>query len=374
MDPERSPDPTSPIAQERVQPGPPSVSFWIALSLVGGALFLVLVGAGLHPTSPTESEAAAGAAPLGLADRLGLEGARIVSAASIAATAVCTALAGRRLLHSDGAGILAGVLLALDPGTLGLGRLALPDAIALASLTGAFAAFLTLRDGLHWLGAGLLALAALAQPASILWGIPLGAMGLLRGHIYAAPRHLGISLAQGLLVPGIAAGTMVALGTTLPACIPMLSALSLAMVPLHGPVALVHNPILWLGGLAALAVMAGAALLGMGRQVRIARLPGRLQLRLPDALHPMASRVLWLLALALLAPLPAVWMVLAALALAAGVVWLSEDAPGFGLAVALVLVGFGVVGLVRGWPLITGAGDPSTLTTLVPWGRAVSCP
>jgi hypothetical protein len=70
-------------------------------------------------------------------------------------------------------------------------------------------------------------------------------------------------------------------------------------------------------------------------------------------------------------------MLVAALALAAGVVWLSEDAPGFGLAVALVVVGFGFLGLIRAWPLVTGTATPDQLldlTSLLPWTRTVACP
>lgn len=377
MDPERLPDPTSLIAAERVQPGPPTVTFWVALSLVGAAIFLVLVGVGLHPAEATASEQAAARGSLfGLVERFGPEGARIVSAAAVAVAAMATALAGRRLLHSDGAGILAAVTLTLDPGTLAIGRLALPDAVALAGLAGALACFLSLRQGLHWAGAGFLALAALAEPLSVLWGIPLALMALLRGHIYAAPRHLGESLLKGVAIPGAAALVAWAAFAGGAHCAPALQMLTLSVVPVHGPVAIAPNALLWLGGLGALAVLSFVVFLSMGRQVRIARLPGRVQLRLPDALHPMAGRILWLALLALLAPLPAAWMLVAALALAAGVVWLSEDAPGFGLAVALVVVGFGILGLVRAWPLVTGLATPeqlADLADLLPWSRTVAC-
>src|SRR5205085_1001793 len=65
--------------------------------------------------------------------------------------------------------------------------------------------FLSTSSRLHWAGAAALWLAALADPRSLLWSPALALLLLVRGHIYAAPRHLGLALGQALGIPATAA-------------------------------------------------------------------------------------------------------------------------------------------------------------------------
>ena len=143
----------------------------------------------------------------------------------------------------------------------------------------------------------------------------------------------------------------------------------------NGIVAL-HNPATWYGGLGALLFLGVGALLSMARQFRVARLPGRVQLRLAEPLGATHARALWLGAFALVLPFPGLWLPLFAIALAAGIGELSEDAPGFGLAVAIVSLGFALLGLVRLWPLVNGGSDPvqvQELLNFLPWVTVRGC-
>jgi hypothetical protein len=378
VDPRRA-DPTNLIAQERLQPGRPSPAFLVAVAVVALGFLGLAIGLGVAPREPTAAEQAAAASPAGLLDTFGLEGARLASAAFGAAAVAATAFLARHLLHSDAAGVFAGLMLAADPSLLVASRLGLPHPIALAGLATAVACTLTLGTLGPWLGSGALLVAAAADPRSLLWGIPLGLMAMLRGHIYAAPRHLVTALLQGLAIPAVGAGLhLLATGGRLaePACLglPAFPALGLAIAPDMGSgIVAVRNPATWFGGLGAVALLGGAALVGMARQFRVARLPGRLQLRIAAPLPAMHARALWLLALAVLAPFPDAWLIVAAVGLAAGVLALSEDAPGFGVAVAAVLAVFAIVALARVWPFLTGAAPLDGVLGFLPWTRAVAC-
>ena len=379
MDPRRA-DPTNQIAQERLQPGRPSLAFLVAVGVLGLTFLGLAIGLGVTPRESTAAERAAGASPAGLLDTFGLEGARLTAAAFGAITVVATAFMARQLLHSDGAGVFAGLMLAADPSLLVESRLGLPHPIALAALATAIACTLTLGTLGPWLGSGALLVAAAADPRCLLWGIPLGLMAMLRGHIYAAPRHLATSLLQGLAIPAVGAGLhLLATGGRIaePACLalPTFPALALTVAPDMGAgIVAVRNPATWYGGLGAVALLGGAALWVMARQFRAARLPGRLQLRIAGPLAPAHARVLWLLALALTAPFPDAWLLVAAVGLAAGVLALSEDAPGFGVAVAAVLAVFALVALARVWPFLTGSPDGAAgVLGFLPWTRAVPC-
>ena len=212
--------------------------------------------------------------------------------------------------------------------------------------------------------------AAFLDPRAWVIAIPMATMGLLRGHVYAAPRHLGLAALQGVVLPG----GFALLGAFLAApesCASWAAQAVLLDVPVVRGAVLVPNPITWFGGIAALLFLAGAAILVVVRQMRIARLPGRIQVRLFDALDVQHARALWLLVILLVAP-PNLWIVLLPLAVGAGVATLGQDAPGFGAAVALVLVAFAVLVVVRGWGAIQG-DDPSGLLDLVPWAQVSSC-
>lgn len=382
----REPHPTSLIAQERVDPGPPGWGF----SGTALALALIVVGVagylGLQPEASFPVETAAAGTPGSIAYPMGFDTARALSAVAAGAAVAGCAFAARRLSHSDGVGLLAAAIVALDPGFLTLARLAVPEMMAIACLTLALAAFLSIDVRIHWAGAAFLGVAALIDPRTLLWSLPLAAMALFRGHIYAAPRHLGIATLQAVGAP--LAGAVVNLlaggpGMTFLACNPMPgpalllmeaprfttfgSAFGTSIVP-------VHNPVSWFGGLGALLLMGGASLWAVARQFRMARLPGRLQLRLAQPMPGPQARILWLLALALLVPIPSMWLVVFAIALAVGIGQLAEDAPGFGVAVAFVVVLFAVLALARGWPMVQGTSDAAAVAhRLVPWINVQPC-
>jgi hypothetical protein len=359
LDFRREVDPTSQIAQERVQPGQAGTLFLALAGVAAAAVFAAAWWLGRLPAGPTVAERMEPS----LVSLLGLAGGRAFSALCAAATVAAVAAAGRRLLHSDGWGLLAAFLVALDPAFLAMARLALPETVVLAGLTVALAAFLSGSSRLHWVGAAALWVAALADPRALLWSFPLALLLLVRGHIYAAPRHLGLFVSAGSLP-----ASCLALSRSV--------ALRLSIVPdLGAGVAAAHNPATWFGGLGALLFLGSAGLGLLARQFRVARLPGRVQLRIAEPLPPLLARGLWLLLLALLAPSPLLWVPLFALALGAGVEALAEDAPGFGLAVGGVLLLFAVLGLARAWALVHGGADlvPGMPAGLVPWGHVAAC-
>lgn len=376
MDFQREADPTSQIAQERVHPGRPGPLFLAAAGLAAAGVFGLALWLGAAPGGPTVAERTSPS----LVSLLGLPGGRALSALCAAATVAAVAAAGRRLLHSDAWGILAALLVALDPALLAMGRLALPETVAVAGLTMALAAFLSRSPSLHWVGSAALSLATLADPRALMWSLPLALLLLVRGHIYAAPRHLALALGQSLGIPAAAAGLhlLVSAGTLPESCLFLSRAVALRLTivaDLGGGIAAAHNPATWFGGLGAFLFLGGAAVGLVGRQFRIARLPGRVQLRLAEPLPPLLARGLWLLLLALLAPSPLLWLPLLALALGAGIAALAEDAPGFGVAVAGVLLLFAALGLVRAWGLVQGGAElaPGSMAGLVPWGRVAAC-
>src|SRR5687767_8630582 len=110
---------------------------------------------------------------------------------------------------------------------------------------------------LHWTSGLGLAVATLALPVAALWVLPLALLLLLRGHIYAGPQHLALSLAQVALLPAAALVARAALDGGLqavPACLGVapLGALSLHRLVSPGPgLLLLPNPVVWLAGAAA---------------------------------------------------------------------------------------------------------------------------
>jgi hypothetical protein len=372
----RPPPASSPIAQERVGPGPPSPGFLLAaILLAAGSLAVGLVLAARGEASlPVEQEA-------GTLDGWGaleVRASRAVAAAAHAALVGAVAMAGRRLAHSETAGLLAAALVAADPSSLLVGSLGVPQAVAVAGLLWALALATSPVPLFHWLAGFALAIATLALPVAALWVLPLALILLLRGHIYAAPQHLGLALAQVAVLPLLALGIRFLLEglDAVPACLnpAPLDALTLHALASPGPgLLVVPNPVTWMAGAGALAFLGLGGLAVATGRFRVARAPGRLQLRVVATFPPVLARGLWLLVLALLAP-PAAWLPLFALALALGVRELGEDAPGFGLALALVLLVFAGLVLVRAWGAVHGAADGATdALDLVPWARATPC-
>jgi hypothetical protein len=372
--------PTSQIAQERVEPGRPTRVFLVATAALALLAFGLAAELGLRPLSPLPAEELAKSAPGGLLDTFGLSWARLVSAAALAVAVGALCVAARRLLHSELAALLAGAVAALDPGFLVLGRLALPDAIAVAGLLTALAFFLSNQEWAPWGGTIALGFAAAADPVSLVWGAPLALLILIRGHIYAAPRHLGLAALQTLALPALAAGLHL-LATDgelrgLPCNLGAGANLGLAATVDYGGVYGLHNPVTWFGGVGAILFLAAAALSAVARQFRLARLPGRIQLRLAFPLSPIQARMLWILLFAVMAPFPSALLPVLAIALAAGVYNLAEDAPGFGASVGLVVLLFAILTLVRGWGLLSGTAEPTTAQDLlgaVPWTSTVRC-
>jgi len=299
-----------------------------------------------------------------------------VAAAAQAAAVAATAVATRRLAHSEGAGLLAAALVAVDPAGLLLGSLAVPQQVAVAGMLWALACAASPVPLLHWFAGLALAAATLAVPAAALWILPLAVFLLLRGHIYAAPQHLALALLQVAALPMAAFAVRAATDgvATLPACLAVAAGPALALRQLAEPgpgLLAVPGPVTWFAGAGALAFFGlGAAGVALGG-FRVARASGRLQVRLVSALHPALGRGAWLLLLALLAP-PLAWLPLFAAALAMGVRELGEDAPGFGLAVALLLLAFAGVVLWRAWDAVAGGAVGDALG-LVPWSEPVRC-
>lgn len=381
--PLRNPGVASWIARERLNPGPPSRP-WVAGAVLLGLVVTVVVAAvGLYPTGRVAAEEAflEGDAFLpALQAFASAPVARAWSAIAGGALVAATTFAARRLLHADGPALLAGLLVALDPMVLAHGRLATQVAPATALAVGGLALFLAVTPTLHWIGSAAYALACFLDPHNLLWMVPLAAMMLVRGHIYAAPRHLLVAGAQTVLVPAAAAVLgMVGADSLSRGCtqVGRLDGFLLAVVPhAGGNVHAVPNPALWLAGIAALAFLGGTALADVLRGFRLQRLPGRLQIRLPRPLRREQGRALWLLALAAFAPTPVLWVPVLAMAIAAGVQELSRDARGFGGVVGAFVVGFAVAYTIRLLPVVTGDAGPeqaADLARVVPWTRIESC-
>ncbi len=371
----RAPPAASPVAQERVLPEGPSLGFVLATLLLVAATLTVCLVLGARGGAVAAESDATGLPGWGQLDR---HAARAIAALAQAAAVGGVAVAGRRIAHSGMAGLLAATLVAADPGSLLLGSLALPQAVAVAGLVWALAFASSPLPLLHWFAGLSLAVATLALPSAALWILPLAAILLLRGHIYAGPQHLSLALVQTASLPLVALVVRAVAGGlgAVPACLGRMPLDALSLRTLVSPgsgLLLLPDPVVWLAGSVALAALGlGAAAFALAR-FRVARAPGRLQMRLASPFPVLLGRAAWLLLLALLAP-PVAWLPLLAITLGMGVRELGEDAPGFGLALALVLVAFAGLVLWRSWDAVagTGAGFGSALD-LVPWARVASC-
>jgi len=252
----RPPPAASPIAQERVGPGRPTFAFALGAVLLAAAVASVAMALGQgEPITPAEEQAAGSAAGVAV---LGIGAGRAFSAIAAGLAVAGVAMAGRRLTHSGLAGLLAAALVAADPQFLLQARLALPATLAIAGLAWALAFATSPIPLLHWMAGLALAVATFVDPWAALWTLPLAAILLLRGHIYAAPQHLALGLAQvGLLPAGAVALRWLVDGqlSLVPGCLTAMGfeRLSLAVLAQPGPaLLLVPNPVVWLGGAAAL--------------------------------------------------------------------------------------------------------------------------
>ena len=373
----RPPPAASPIAEERVAPGRPTASFIIATVLLALLVTItaLVLGQG-DPVVPAEQDAASSL--VGVAG-LGISVARATSAVAAGFVVGGIAFAGRRLTHSNLAGLLAAALVAADPAFLVQGHLATSGALTLAFLAWALAFVSSPIPLLHWLSGLALAGAAFLDPVAALWVLPLVAFLLLRGHIYAGPQHLGLALVQVGFLPALAVGLRWILAgdlSSVPSCFSVMPWERLALTRLIQPgsdLLLLPNPVTWLAGAGALLFLGLGGVAFTVASFRVARAPGRLQIRVVSPMPPVLARGVWLLLLALVAP-PVAWGFLFAIALAMGIRELGEDAPGFGLALALVLLAFAALVLVRAWGAVAGLdGGVVDALKLVPWGVADSC-
>lgn len=371
---------TAAITQERNGATPLSVGFVVGMLLLGLAAGVTAYVLGLQGD---EQPAETTARPLafGFADA-DLAAARAASAVAVGVTVSAMAFAGRSFSRSGVAGLLAAALVALDPAVLAYGRLALPTALAVAAMAVALACMVSANAGWAWVGSLALAAGAVVDPRVAAWGLPLAVVLVLRGNIYASPRHVGIALLQALIIPlaGAAAHWLVeGMWASVPSCLapPAWSLLTLrAMVQPGEGLAAAPNPVTWLAGLGALLFLGLGALAFGATRFRLARANGRVQARLVAPFPAVLGRGGWLLLLALAVALPQAWVLLFALALALGVQDLGEDAPGFGLTLAVALLLFAGVVLWRSWAAVSGLGGPEGVAdalALVPWAEPVQC-
>ncbi|HET6398199.1 MAG TPA: hypothetical protein VFH47_01435 [Candidatus Thermoplasmatota archaeon] len=223
------------------------------------------------------------------------------------------------------------------------------------------------------------------QPSALLWSVPLALMVVLRGHVYAAPAHVLHALGQCIAVPaaGAAAGALLRAslegGAGIHAClapdrIPLLALRH--VVDLGGGLVAMPNPITWLAGALVALGVGLLAVVSVLTRFRLQRLPGRLQIRLPGSLPTYQARGAWILLLAATAPTAPLMLALLAIALANGILGLSDDAPGFGVAISLAALAFAVSFLVRAWDLAAGTADAAAITdalNIVPWSELHAC-
>ena len=371
---------TSAITQERAGSGPLPLGFVAIALLLAGASGATAWGLGLQGG---EVAAERYARPLlfGMADE-SLAVGRAISALATAITVLAIAFAGRSFTRSAVAGLLAAALVAADPSVLVYGRLAVPTAPTLSMLAVGLACFAASRPWVPWIGGIALAVGAAIDPRVLLWGSVLALFTLLRGHIYASPRHLGTALAQAVLVPALGAVVHVVvegMWASVPQCLApgAWRALALQGAILPGPSLLAQpNPVTWAVGLGAILFL-GVGGAGFGAlRFRLARANGRVQARLVSPFPAVFGRGIWLLMLAFLVPVPQAWILLAVLALALGIQDLGEDAPGFGLALAIALLAFAALVLWRSWAAVAGTGGAEGVQdalALVPWAEAHAC-
>ncbi len=382
-----SADPEVPswIPQERMDPSQPPPAFLavvIFLALATTVLLLVLASRAGDPTPSETAFTEDRAGPWSILYRgIGVDAARAVSAILAGVAILGAGFAGRRLFHSSSVGATAAALVALDPAFLAESHLALPSAPLLAMLLVSLAAFLHIRPAWHVAGVAAMVLAVLVTPWALLWSIPLVAILMLRGHIYAAPKHLSVAAAKAFLVPAVAAalvlGSARRLGPVdIPACLVpgRGEALFLQGVLQHGEgLFAVYNPVTWFGGLGAIVMLGLAALAYVLRDFRLARLPGRVQVRISTALPRHHGRILWLALLVVMVPHPVLWLPLLAMALAAGIEDMSRDARAFGITVQAAAILFAIIYLARVWSLVVGGADSMAIEDLAPWSQPSGC-
>jgi hypothetical protein len=365
------------VVSEREGPGLPQIWFLLAVLGLGVAVAAITITLGLlrGPTIHAErvflEAGGAWAVAVGI---LKVPIVRILMGVIAGATVVATGFVGRRFTHSATMGMLAAVLVALDPALLVDGQLAVPATVLRFAAVSSLALALGGHPVYHWLTPIPVVIGALLEPTFLLWGLALAMLILFRGHIFVAPKHLRSAIMQGfgisllLFVPAyfVLRSTI---GIQNVACGASYSrSMLLLEVPHYAPgIVSLTNPVVVLGGLAVLAAMAFAAVFQVLSSFRLARLPGRIQVRLPGRLGRTPSRALWLALFALLIPGPPVAVIIGAVAIALGIQTLSDDSKSFGATVAAIAILFSAVVAVRLTPVIAGIASADTLVDSLAW-------
>lgn len=363
--------------EERERPGLPPWWFLLVVFALGLAVAAATIVLGTLRDGSTHAEGLYrdGGGAWGILHGLvGLESLRVLVGIAAGATVTATGFVARRFTHSAGLGVLAAVLVAFDPALLVDGQLAVPAALLRFAAVAAMALALGGHPAYHWLVALPIIVGAILEPWFLLWGVMVSTLLLLRGHIFAAPKHLRDAMFQGVGLP-LLAGIPLLIAvhqitvTTDVVCGPsMARSLLLLDVPLYATgLAAIMNPVVVIGGLGLLAGLAVAAIVQVSSAFRLARLPGRVQIRLPERLGRIPSRALWLAAFALVMPVPQVAIVIGALAIALGVQGLLIDSPVFATVVAILTASFAAVVVVRLLPVIAGDASAAVLGDVVSW-------
>lgn len=348
---ERTGQPLTWISLERLDPrvsfGVVMIYFMSALLISGGLITLAFFRDGALPAE-LDYDSGAG----WVLQKLPIDYARILTAVAAGFAAATWGFVARHIYHSETIGVATTWLIALDTGFLVQGHLvqSLPwemlfagSAVLLATLP---------HPRAHWGIPAALALYGLENRTSILLGVGLFSMLLVRGHIYATNKHVTTAFWQ-----------------TIPALTGLFSTFHWqllnagASIPGPGTVHL-HNPAIWYTGAIAAIAGIGGALLFLTNQFRMARHPGRIQVRLQNRLPRILGRTLWNAAL-LPVLLPALVM-----HLLGGIRILTEDSRGFRFALYGGIYAFAIIYLVRFWAFIMGdatADDLSDLAEILPW-------
>lgn len=345
----------NPIVQERIGPGPIANGALLAYLGLG---FLSLLVQGLL-IARMDVSALDAEWDLGKVQWVGRAGMALITAT----TTVFLAMATRRLLHSEGTGFLAAFLWAVDPMTLVEGHLFVGKPIAILLATLALMLALSSKGSLQPWAAAPLGAAAFLHPDMAWLGLPLSLLITFRGHIYAGPQHVGLSM-MPLIVAGFAGFLRLGLFPIVDPNALETYLYSLVIV-YQNQFAAIGNPYIHAIGL--LSVLGGGLVLltRFLQLVRINRVPGRLQIRLQEGeLGKNVTRFGWIVAFAVPATalMPWIW----GMTLGHGIRTIGQGQTGlrYGLSITvLIIAAFGIWRMHNAW-LGSGTVEQDVLDAL----------